>query len=217
MNKKNIITKIEKQKKRKRYNIYIDDEYKFSVDEDILVKYRLLKERELLPQDAEEIILSDQFNKIYSHALKYIGFKSRTEKEVSNYLQGKKYPEEQIQQVIQLLKEANFLNDAQYAENYVKERITLNPKGKKMLAYELKLKGIEHNIIEKSLEQLDNQLELELAYQLLIKQSRSSRNEDWNKLRNRLGGYLQRRGFSYSITTQALDLLKTDILDNNSK
>ncbi len=217
MNKENIITRIEKQQKRNRYNIYIDDEYKFSVDEDILVKYRLLKEREILPQEIEIVIEKDQFNKMYQRVLKYISFKSRTEKEVSNYLLAKEYSENQVQQVLQLLKDTNFINDSLYADNYVKERISLNPKGRKLLAYELKLKGIKQETIEKSLEQLDDQLELDLAYQLLVKRSKSIRIDDWNKLHNRLGSYLQRRGFSYSVCRQALDLLKANILDNNSK
>jgi regulatory protein len=217
MKRNNIITKIERQEKRKRYNIYVDYQYKFSVDEDILIKYRLLKEREILPQEIEEIIISDEFNKMYNRAIRYIGFKSRTEKEVYDYLKNKEYPNELILRVLESLKEANFLNDAFYAENYVKERILLNPKGKKLLAYELKLKGVTPTIIENSLRQLDNQLELDLAYQLLIKRRKTIASADWNTIHNRLAGYLQRRGFSYGITVQALELLKADNLDNNSK
>lgn len=39
-----VITKITRQKRNEeRYNIFLNDEYAFSVDESVLVKYRLTK------------------------------------------------------------------------------------------------------------------------------------------------------------------------------
>ena len=51
-----IITKVEKQKRGKhRYNIYLNEEYAFSVHEDILIKHRLNKGESLHPQEIERL------------------------------------------------------------------------------------------------------------------------------------------------------------------
>lgn len=217
MKKKNIITKIEKQKKAERYNIYIDDIYAFAVDADTLIKYQLLKEREIFPTELEQIIRSDGINKLYNQALRYISYKNRTVQEVTKYLEDKEYEPENIQQVITMLKESKYLNDKLYAENFIRDRNALNPKGKKLLEFELKQKGIALSIIDEKLSQIDSDTEVDLAYKLITKRRRSIRSDDWNILYNRLAGYLQRRGFSYSTINEALNLLKTDILDNISK
>lgn len=217
MNKKNIITRVEKQKRGERYNIYIDDLYAFSVGAETLIKYQLLKEREVMTADLEQIIKSDEINHLYNRALRYISYKNRSVQEVVKYLTDKEYTEDSIQQVISMLTEARYLNDELYAENYIRDRNALNPKGKKLLEFELRQKGIKQSIIDKNLASIKPETELELAYQLVVKRRKSIRSDDWNLLYKRLASYLQRRGFSYGIIAEALNLLKADILDNNSK
>ena len=54
------VTKIEVQKKRKnRCNIYLDEEFAFGLDQDILLKYDLYKGRELSDADIEKILDSE--------------------------------------------------------------------------------------------------------------------------------------------------------------
>ena len=50
-----IITKISTQKRKGRYNIFIDNEYAFSVSERTLAEKRLLKGTELSTEDIKEI------------------------------------------------------------------------------------------------------------------------------------------------------------------
>lgn len=217
MNKKNIITKVEKQKRGERYNIYIDDVYAFAVDTETLIKYQLLKEREIMTAELEQIIRSDEINRLYNRALRYISYKNRSVYEVEKYLTDKEFDQESIKQVVTMLIDARYLNDELYTENYIRDRNALNPKGKKLLEFELRQKGIKQAIIDQNLALIKPDTELELAYRLIVKRRKSIRSDDWNVLYNRLASFLQRRGFSYGIIAQALNLLKTDILDNNSK
>src|SRR5690625_147307 len=79
-----IITKISRQKKNtSRYNIFIANEYAFSVSEDVLVRYRLYKGMELTRELMKEIKASESWNKVYSDALFYLNYRMRTEKEMS--------------------------------------------------------------------------------------------------------------------------------------
>ena len=51
-----IITKVSAQKRQGRYNIFLDQEYAFSVSEKTLAEFVLLKGQELSPQKINEIL-----------------------------------------------------------------------------------------------------------------------------------------------------------------
>lgn len=58
------ITKITTQKKRKdRYNIFVDEKYAFSVDEEVLLKFQLKKGMELDDLLLAEIQFHDEIQK----------------------------------------------------------------------------------------------------------------------------------------------------------
>ena len=50
-----IITKVTSQKRKGRYNIFVDNEYAFSVSEKILTQFRLLKGTELTSEKIAQI------------------------------------------------------------------------------------------------------------------------------------------------------------------
>lgn len=49
------MTKVTRQRKPGRYNVYLDDEFALAVDEKILIKYNLFKDTELEDEDIKEI------------------------------------------------------------------------------------------------------------------------------------------------------------------
>jgi regulatory protein len=64
------ITKITTQKKRKdRYNIFVDEKYAFSVDEEVLLKFQLKKGMELDDLLLAEIQFHDEIQKAFTDAL----------------------------------------------------------------------------------------------------------------------------------------------------
>ena len=55
-----VITKIGRQKNNpERYNIYLNDEYAFAVDESTLIKFGLMKGKTLEQFDIDEIAYED--------------------------------------------------------------------------------------------------------------------------------------------------------------
>ena len=77
-----VITKIEAQKKKGRYNIYLNDAFAFGVDEATVVKYALFKGTELTKEQIEEIQHDDCIQQAYQKALHFLNFKLRSTKEV---------------------------------------------------------------------------------------------------------------------------------------
>lgn len=205
------ITRIEQQKNNKRrYNIYLDDEYAFSVHEDILVSNRLLKGKEIEVVEMNNILAEEEKNKVWQKALKYLSFKPRTKEEVKQYLLKNGYKLDYIKEVLDKIEEQNLLNDHLYAELFVKQRITSNPKGKKLLAIELKNKGIDDFTVENSLEQFDEELEYKLALELIEKRKYRFNSEDQVKSYKKMASFLERRGFSYTTIKRILNNFKSD-------
>ena len=56
-----VITKIGRQKNNpERYNIYLDEQYSFAVDEATLIKFGLMKGKTLEQFDIDEIVYEDE-------------------------------------------------------------------------------------------------------------------------------------------------------------
>ena len=65
-----IITKITRQKNNpERYNIYIEEKYAFAVDESLLVKYQLSKDKDLEDFERDEIVFDDEVRKAFNKAI----------------------------------------------------------------------------------------------------------------------------------------------------
>ena len=67
-----LITKITRQKNNpERYNIYIEEKYAFAVDESLLVKYQLSKDKVLEDWERDEIVFDDEVRKAFNKALHF--------------------------------------------------------------------------------------------------------------------------------------------------
>jgi SOS response regulatory protein OraA/RecX len=70
-----------------------------------------------------------------------------------------------------------------------------------MLRYELRQKGLDERIIDQALEPLDEE---ESAHRLALQQGRRLSRLDWPAFRQKLTGYLMRRGYPYEIVRSAV-------------
>src|SRR5690625_3618679 len=120
-----MISRITTQKKNnKRFNIYLSDGKKeffgLSIGENVLIKYRLRKGLEVSEQDITAWKTEDANDRVYFEVLNYINYRMRTEKEVRDYLVGKDVSVERINRIIQHLKDKQFIQDENYAEQFVR-------------------------------------------------------------------------------------------------
>lgn len=143
----------------------------------------------------------------YLIALRYLQYRSRSIKEVIDHLKKKNTPDEQITIIIKKLEEQRFLNDEEFAKMWIRNRTTLRPTGKHLLKLELMQKGIEKNIIDKVLEEASEESgsDLEMARILTQKKKEKFKNMTKDERYRKLGGFLQRRGFSYDVIKRSID------------
>ena len=146
----------------------------------------------------------------YQNALRYLSYRPRSEKEVYKNLLDKDFSESIAHTTIQRLKEKAYIDDLEFARQWIENRNTFRPRSQRLLSYELHNKGVPDDIIQKALEEITISEE-ELAYQAALSRAEKCKTLDWQSFRNKIGSFLARRGFYYSVTTPVLKRLWDEV------
>lgn len=189
------ITAIKPQKRNpERVNIDLDGEFAFGLSR---ITAAWLKVGDVLSEKRIESILRDDTTEVaYQSALRLLGYRARSEKEIRQKLTEKNFAADHIDQVIEKLKEAALIQDEVFARAWVENRNESHPRSRRLMRYELLQKGIAEEHIEKAL--AVSSTDLELAQRAADSYTRRLTSCDQETFRKRLSGYLARRGFSYA-------------------
>ncbi|MCL5784963.1 MAG: RecX family transcriptional regulator [Patescibacteria group bacterium] len=211
------ITSVESQKKNpKRFNIFLDGQFAFGADEDLIVNYRLVRGKIVQPQEVEKLVFESEVGKLMERMYGLFSVRMRSEKEVRDYLKNLSFKrkikdkEEISDLVIDLLiersKQKGMINDLEFAKAWVEARRRSKQKGKMILKMELLQKGIDREVVEEVLsEPFDYaQGEEELAKQALEKKMKSWKNLLEVELKKKATEFLLRKGFEYQIVKEAV-------------
>jgi regulatory protein len=204
----NIITKIEEQKRNKdRVNIYIDDEYAFSLSRETLIKEGIKVKDKVNLDKINKSAKEDNYLKCKNAALRMVERTYKTEKEIQEKLITKGYDIETVNRTIGFLKEYNLLNDENYARMYVKDKS--KAQGKSKIKYNLLKRGIEDKLIEEEISKIDCEEEENIAYGLAAKKYYilEKRETDNYKLSQKLYRFLISKGYSYDLSSRVIKKL----------
>lgn len=206
------ITKIEYQKNNKdRVSIYINDNFAFGIDLNIMIKYSLAKNMELDEEFIEEILKAEEEINVYNYALSVLARNAKSEKQLRIKLKDKGYDLQFIDKAIIKLKQQKYLDDERYSEMLINSKINISKYGKRKIKEALYEKGIDREIIEEKIKMVTEEDELERAYSLGIKKFKTLKEVDTRKNSIKLSNYLVNKGFDYSIVKKAV----SKVLDNN--
>ncbi len=148
---------MEKQKRgRHRYNIFLNEEYAFSVHEDILIKHRLNKGEAIHPQEIESIMLDEERNMAYIKAISMIGRRPHSLSEVKRKLKEKGIRRCQLLNGhVRSLVQQNYINDEEFAKMWTDNRIISQRKGRNLIRQELQQKGIDKELVKNAMETIN--------------------------------------------------------------
>ena len=202
------ITKIEVQKKRKdRYNIFIDGEFRFGLDEGVVARLGLYEKKEINEDEIEQIEKEEVRAKAFNAAVNFLKTRERSKKEIRDKLKTKEYSESVIEKVLDKMERLDLVNDKRFAQMFVNDRMKLKPKGKKVLSLELVQKGVSKDTIEEVLRELiDEDKELELAEKVYQKAIRKYGVPDNNESKQKIVKYLLGKGFAYNIVEEVFSI-----------
>jgi regulatory protein len=148
--------------------------------------------------------------------LRLLTARARTRAELEGRLATRGYPEKVSAKVLDRLAEVGLIDDADFAEQWVRSRRLNAGKGKRALAAELRNKGVDNEVITAALADIDTGAERQRAEQLVADKLRREKLTDADdaKVARRLVGMLARRGYSQSM---AFDVVKVALANERER
>lgn len=205
------ITSIEPQKRKGRYNIFLDGEFAFGADKETIYTFGLRKNDELAESKINEIKDYDEFNFGKKIAYRFLNYKPRTEKEIRKKLKENKISEKSIEKVISTLKDLKYIDDSQFAKMYLEEKLSNNPKGKRLIAVKLAEKGINKEVISSVIDsRYSEDNEIKKAKELLKKYLKKVRAKSESDKKQKCFRHLLSKGFDYEIVKTACNIIDSE-------
>jgi regulatory protein len=149
----------------------------------------------------------DDYEKYLNMALRFLTYRGRSEREVRDYLLKKNASEDIADRIIERCKEYGYINDEKFAKDWTSSRSTHRLKSKRIIKMELAQKGLDREVIEKTMDEgagagID---EDEQARQLVEKRIGRLKGLPREEIFRKLAGYLGRRGYDYGTIKRAID------------
>lgn len=193
------ITKIQPAAKTAgRYNIFVDEKYSFSLDENQLLDLKLKIGSEISDEQLDELKGESEYSKAYARALELILIRPRSEKEMKDYAWRKKWDEELSDRVLGKLRDKAYLDDEKFAQFWLRARTGGKPRSKRKISAELAQKGVKREVSDKVLNGYDNDNEI-LALRKLVDKKRSKYTNE-----QKFMAYLAGQGYRFDQIKEVL-------------
>src|SRR5574339_57928 len=155
------ITALEVQKRNpNRVNVYLDGEFAFGLARIVAVWLRV--NAELDERKIEQLQLEDARERAVQQAMVYLSYRARSESEIRQNLRKHEFAGDVIDHTLERLRRDGLANDAGFAQAWVENRGTFRPRSRRMLAMELRRKGIDEEASAEALKNVDDEA---LAYE----------------------------------------------------
>ena len=187
-----------------KYKIYFDDS-NIILYEDVILKHNLLLKKEVDSELLVEINKDNYKASIYDIALKYIGIRMRSKKELKEYLLKKKFDSSDIENVIQKLEYQGHLNDDYFCKCYINDKINLTDNGIDKINNDLIKLGIEESVIDEKLFNIDKDILNEKLNKIIVKELRINSKLPIGKLKNKVINRCINLGYNLNSINEILD------------
>lgn len=107
--------------------------------------------------------------------------------------------------IIERLKQERFLDNGRYARAYCRDKLRFNGWGRLKLSFMLKGKGIEQDIIDAALSEIDNEQYAHILNDALEAKAKTLKSKDPQLSRAALLRFAASRGFEPAIIYKAVD------------
>jgi regulatory protein len=147
--------------------------------------------------------------------LRLLTVRARTRLELAQALGRKGFDDTVISQVLSRLGDVGLIDDAAFAESWVRSRHDFQGLSRRALAVELRRKGVADESVAEALATVDSDAEEERARQLVRKRLRGLGGADEAAKIRKLVGMLARKGYSEGLAYRVVkDEVRTSLLDD---
>lgn len=193
-----------------RVNVYLDGQYALAVP--ILTAANLRRGQLLSDEDIARLRAVDEEERAYDRAVRFLASRPRSIVETERYLRRHELDDPVVDRVIRRLEAAGYLDDRLFAQFWVEDRERFRPRGQAALRYELYQKGLPDPIIEEALQALDAE---DSAYRAAKHYAARLATLDRPAFRQKLGGYLLRRGFGHEVVWPVVERTWQELRDDD--
>jgi regulatory protein len=186
----------------RRINVFLDGKLALGLLPEVVRKENLKVGQELAESMLEDLAKADLRQRCYNTAARFLSYRPRSEAEMRQRLARHGYDADTIEKTMGRYQEMGLVDDTAFARFWVENRNAFSPRSKRLAKMELKKKGLQTDIIEAAVSEID---EKENAYQAALGRARRLTALEYNPFRLKLGQYLGRRGFNYGIIKEITD------------
>ena len=202
------ITALEPQvNNSERINVYVDGHFLIGASGIIILQMGLEVEQELSQDQLEQLRSEETVQQAVDRAFNYLSYRPRSREEVRRYLRRKETPPEIIDAALERLDRLNFVDDQAFASFWVENREQFSPRGARALKNELRMKGVEQEVIEEAIDEEKDEERALLAGRKKALSLIRIPDIDYPTFRTRLGSFLQRRSFGYEVSKRVVQAL----------
>lgn len=182
-------------------NVHIDGEFRTAVAYPVLAEERVCTGDAITTEQLDRLLAADERWKAKNAALVLLGVRARARGELEERLRGKGYSAGAIAHALGEVDRLGYIDDAAFAESWVRDRLRLRPRGSHALVYELVRKRVPADIARAAVARVmdaehvsDEQLCLAAAERWAGTHVAKADEDDLRRER-RLAAYLGRRGY----------------------
>ena len=146
---------------------------------------------------------SESFQRANAAASRLLSYRPRSKALLRGRL-SRRFPAHLVDRVIESLTEQALVDDVKFAELWTDSRDSLNPRSASAIRRELLSKGVAGDVADAAVRDIDDH---DSAYRAGLGPARRLEQADVATFRRKLWGYLQRRGFSGSVTRHTIGQL----------
>jgi len=193
-----------KEGKANKIHIYVDEEYRATVDSDYWYSERYRNLKEINEEELTELLDAVSFRRAYNKGLDFLSRRPYGTKELIKKLCEKGHEKHSAEKACERLTELGLLNDEEFARILANELLERKNYSIKRIKQELSFRGIEREIVENTLDALDNDPQSRII--IIVKKKYMNKLGD-EKGRRRTVDALMRLGYSYSDIKSALNTI----------
>ncbi len=201
---------------KERISVFVDDHFLLGVNALIVLQMGLKVGQILTPEQLVQLRSEELLQQAVDRALNYLSFRPHSREEVRRYLKKKETPPELIDTVLERLDRLDFVNDRAFASFWIQSREQFNPRGSNVLKNELRMKGVKREVVDELVSDEGDEERALLAGRKKAASLLRLADMDYKTFRTRLGSFLQRRGFGFSVTTHTVKALWEELKEEEA-
>jgi regulatory protein len=190
-----------------RVAVHVDGEERLSLAAELVLAEAIRAGDEIDEARLAELEARDQKWRAREAALTLLSYRPRSAAELRRRLAQKGFGEEVVDECVEALAGVGVVDDAAFAETFVRDRVRLRPHGARRLRQELRAKGVDADTAAAAIEEV---MEVEDASEIDLARAAADRwrpraGEEPDRARRRLHAFLARRGFGGDVIRAVME------------